>query len=90
MGKFDLRSHEAVFIGYSPHCKAYKVYDKRTIYAEESVHVIFDETDKNSQQVQVDDDEDLSPGMYRETLDALGDCNAEKWSESLSTTQRMA
>jgi len=33
-----------VFLGYSSHSKAYKVFNKRTLCVEESVHVLFDET----------------------------------------------
>ena len=31
LGKFDPRSDEAMFLGYSSHGKAYKVFNKRTI-----------------------------------------------------------
>ena len=44
LGKFDPTSDEGIFLGYSSHSKAYKVYDKRTLCVEESVHVAFDET----------------------------------------------
>jgi len=44
LGKFDPRSDEARFLGYSSHSKAYKVFNKRTLCVEESVHVLFDET----------------------------------------------
>ncbi|XP_070029757.1 uncharacterized protein [Nicotiana sylvestris] len=44
LGKFDLRSDEGVFLGYSSHSKAYKLSNKRTLCVEESVHVVFDET----------------------------------------------
>ncbi|CAM9002570.1 unnamed protein product [Rhodiola kirilowii] len=44
LGKFDARSDEGVFIGYSSHSKAYKVYNIRLEKVEESVHVRFDET----------------------------------------------
>ncbi|XP_021741922.1 uncharacterized protein LOC110708121 [Chenopodium quinoa] len=44
IGKFDERSDEAVFLGYATNSKAYRVYNKRTMCVEESVHVIFDET----------------------------------------------
>jgi len=44
LGKFDPRSDEAIFLGYSSQSKAYKVFNKRTLYFEESVHVLFDET----------------------------------------------
>jgi len=44
LGKFDPRSDESIFLGYSSHNKAYKVFNKQTLYVEESVHVLFDET----------------------------------------------
>ena len=44
LGKFDPRSDEAIFLGYSSHNKAYKVFNKRTLCVEESVCVLFDET----------------------------------------------
>ncbi|CAH9079864.1 unnamed protein product [Cuscuta europaea] len=43
IGKFDARSDEAIFLGYSTHSKAYKVLNKRTQCVEESIHIIFDE-----------------------------------------------
>ena len=33
-----------MFLGYSLHSKAYRVFNKRTLNVEESVHVIGDET----------------------------------------------
>jgi len=42
--KFDPKSDEAIFLWYSSHSKAYKVFNKRTLFVEESVHVLFDET----------------------------------------------
>lgn len=44
LSKFDARSDEGVFLGYSSHSKAYKIYNKRTLCIEESAHVIFDES----------------------------------------------
>nr|XP_016460584.1 PREDICTED: uncharacterized protein LOC107784042 [Nicotiana tabacum] len=43
LGKFDAKSDEGIFLGYSSQSKAYKVYKKRTQCLEESIHVIFDE-----------------------------------------------
>ena len=43
LGKFDLRSDEATFLGYSSTSKAYKVLNRRTNKIEESIHVKFDE-----------------------------------------------
>ena len=44
LGKFDARSDEEVFVGYSWHGKAYRIYNKCTKTIEESIHVIFDES----------------------------------------------
>ena len=43
LGKFNPRSDEAIFLGYSSYSKAYKVFNKRTLCVEESVHVLFDD-----------------------------------------------
>lgn len=41
---FDAKSDEGIFIGYSSVSKAYRVFNKRTLNVEESIHSIFDET----------------------------------------------
>lgn len=43
LGKFDARSDEGAFVGYSPTSKSYRVFNKRTNCVEESIHVKFDE-----------------------------------------------
>ncbi|KAI3729562.1 hypothetical protein L6452_18223 [Arctium lappa] len=43
LGKFSPKAGEGVFIGYSQHAKAYRVYNKRTKTVVESVNVTFDE-----------------------------------------------
>lgn len=45
LGKFDARSDEGAFMGYSSTSKAYRVLNKRTLCVEESVHVKFDESE---------------------------------------------
>ncbi|XP_070036408.1 uncharacterized protein [Nicotiana tomentosiformis] len=44
LGKFDAKSDERIFLGYSSQSKEYKVYNKKTQFVEESIHVIFDES----------------------------------------------
>ena len=44
LDKFDAKVDEALFIGYSSTSKAHRVYNKRTLRIEESIHVIFDES----------------------------------------------
>ena len=43
IGKFDSKVDEGIFLGYSLTRKAYRVYNKRTLTIEESMHVAFDE-----------------------------------------------
>ena len=44
MGKFDARSYEAIFVGYSNTSKAYRVFNKSSLTIEESIHVKFEES----------------------------------------------
>ena len=42
--KFDSRSNEGIFLGYSSTSKAYRVYNKRTMKIMETVNVVIDES----------------------------------------------
>ena len=44
VGKFDSRSDEGIFLGYSSTSKAYRVYNKRTMKVMETVNIIIDES----------------------------------------------
>jgi len=66
LGKFDPRSDEPIFLGYSSHSKAYKVFNKRTSCVEESVHVLFDEF--NSLVVNNIQEEDFELGLPKKDL----------------------
>ena len=44
LGKFQQKSDEAIFVGYSNHSKAYRVFNCRNLTIEESVHITFDES----------------------------------------------
>ena len=59
LGKFDPRSDEAIFLGYSSQSKAYKVFNKRTLCVEESVHVLFDESNSLVEHDTQEDDFEL-------------------------------
>ena len=43
LGKFDAKSDEGIFLGYSSVSKAFRIFNKRTLIIEESIHVIFNE-----------------------------------------------
>ena len=42
--KFDEKANNGIFLGYSLSSHAYRVYNKRLMIVEESIHVVFDET----------------------------------------------
>jgi len=48
IGKFDEKADHGIFIGYSLTSHAYRIYNKRLMTVEESVHVVFDEVDRKS------------------------------------------
>jgi len=50
LGKFDSKSDEGIFLHYSQHGHAYRVYNNRTVLVEEFVHVNFDETNQVMQE----------------------------------------
>ena len=56
--KFDPRSDERVFVGYSSSSKAYRVFNKRTQCIEESIHVGFDK-DGNLKGAASNDEDEL-------------------------------
>ncbi|XP_070045844.1 uncharacterized protein [Nicotiana tomentosiformis] len=66
LGKFDAKSDEGILLGYSSQIKAYKVYNKRTQYVEESIYVIFDESHLSC-------DKDICVDQDGEPLSVLGE-----------------
>ena len=40
----DAKSDETIFMGYALNSKAYRVFNKTSLIVEESIHVVFDET----------------------------------------------
>ncbi|XP_070013402.1 uncharacterized protein [Nicotiana sylvestris] len=60
LGKFDAKSDEGIFLGYSSQRKAYNIYNKLTQYVEESVHVVFDESYPSCEK-SAKDDQDGEP-----------------------------
>ena len=46
LGKFASKTDEGVFLGYSNSSKAYRIFNKRSLLVEESMHVTFDESCK--------------------------------------------
>ena len=48
LGKFDAKSNESIFLGYSLTSKAFRMFNKRTLVVEESIHVIYDKSNPPS------------------------------------------
>ena len=44
LGKFDVKSYEAIFVGYSYTSKAYRIFNRLTLTIEESMHMKFEES----------------------------------------------
>ena len=55
----DAKSDEAILMGYALNSKAYRVFNKTSLVVEESIHVVFDETDAAPRKVDVSDDADF-------------------------------
>jgi len=55
LGKFDAKSDEGVHIGYALNGHAYRVFNKRLLIVEESMHVVFDEADHSISKTAADD-----------------------------------
>jgi len=55
LGKFDSKSDEGIFLGYSTNSRAYRVFNKRTETVMESINVV------------VDDEEDERPSISKES-----------------------
>ena len=82
LGKFDSKEDEGVFLGYATQSHAYGVYNKRLMTVEESMHVVFDETNPKLQdQVSKNADEEnlLQEQIFAtEKSSAVGNQLAEK------------
>ena len=59
LGNFDARSDEDIFLGYATTSKAYRVFNKRTLVVEESIHMIFDESNDHHIEKTIDEEENL-------------------------------
>ena len=67
LGKFDVKADEGIFLSYSSHSHAYRVYNKRTMTVEEYVHIVFDESNLKLQDIFKNsaDEEDSSDLLQR-------------------------
>ncbi|KAI0503952.1 hypothetical protein KFK09_014899 [Dendrobium nobile] len=81
LGKFDPKSDEGVFLGYSSVGKSFRMFNKRTLMVEETTHIVFDESDPRKPGVEDDDDvgeittgvENLEKGVEHQNTKGVGD-----------------
>ncbi|GAV56532.1 hypothetical protein CFOL_v3_00074 [Cephalotus follicularis] len=92
LGKFDSKVDEGIFLGYSSTSRAYRCFNKRTLLVEESMHVIFDESNpKLPKEVNVDDCVDfIENGVSKINIDEVkreefteGDAPQEDYQDAL-------
>ena len=68
IGKIDAKSDKAIFIGYALNSKAYRVFNKTSLIVEESIHVVFDETNiAPKKSVIANDDADIEDQTIEES-----------------------
>ena len=70
LGKFDGKVYVDIFLGYSSHSYLYGVYNKKTMTAEEFMHILFDEAnlelrDVSKNSANGEDSSDLLQGNNR-------------------------
>ena len=70
LGKFDAKSDEGIHIDYALNGHAYRVFNKRFLTVEESMHVVFDESDNYMPKPVLDDLEcdDLRTILHKNVL----------------------
>ncbi|XP_069152712.1 uncharacterized protein [Solanum lycopersicum] len=77
LGKFDPRSDEGVFVGYSSSNKAYRIFNKQTQCIEERIHVVFDENGSLKNDGSNDDDNVLEMLKSKKTEGAEADADQQ-------------
>jgi len=74
LGKFDEKANNGIFIGYSSNSHAYRVYSKRLMIVEESVHVVFDEVDHKDVKSSKNNTEEDEQNIIMQKLDSYPEC----------------
>jgi len=91
LGKFDAKADEGVFLGYATQSHVYRVYNKRLMTVEESMHVVFDETNPKLQDhvPKIADEEEttLKKKSAAELESAAGNQSVEK---EIQSTEKAA
>ncbi|KAH9699241.1 hypothetical protein KPL71_024267 [Citrus sinensis] len=88
LGKFDPKSDVGIFLEYSNSSKTYRVYNKRTLVVEESMHVTFDESNPSSaEKVDSDADKELQEESSKDNKKDAPHGNQEEQHEETNAEQ---
>ena len=71
LSKFDLKSDEGIFLGYSTSSKAFRVFNKRTLVIEETIHVVFEESRDLNDHHREEEEKNILKDKLEEKLDDL-------------------
>ena len=69
LGKFDAKADKGTFLGYSLFSHAYRVYNKKLMIVEESMHVVFYETNKSEQGLAKDNNVAYEHNIFLKNLE---------------------
>src|ERR1044072_8549059 len=85
LGKFDEKSDEGIFLGYSLYRKAYRIHNKRTLTIEESMHVSFDESNPSKEDIVIcDDDDDILEVPHEDASKVNNENQSEQQEEPIT------
>jgi len=68
LGKFDAKSDEGIFLGYSSQSKGYRVFNKRTLVVEETIQVIVDDISVDIPKSKEDCENEATQNLEKLTL----------------------
>ncbi|KAL8145281.1 hypothetical protein AgCh_003468 [Apium graveolens] len=77
-GKFDAKSTEGIFLGYSTTSKAYRVYNSVKNKVEESINITFNESSRNISQIDEDTADLSSHSQMRQSHSEKSQSHSDK------------
>nr|GEV43197.1 copia protein [Tanacetum cinerariifolium] len=101
LGKFDGKTDEGFFVGYSLNSKAFKVFNSRTRIAEETLHIRFSENTSNNttdlpfpQELKSSQNAGFKPSndvgkKVNEVLRQENECKNQEGKDSVNSTNRV-
>ena len=69
LDNFDAKSDKGIFLRYSTSSQTYRIFNKRSLIVEESIHVVFDEFSPNKSKELEDDEEEVNKNSKKDNQD---------------------